>query len=278
MDGLNISAARDEMRRAVASAIPPRPEPEQPKANGKAGIRSSYWTLDDIAELEPPDWLIEGLIPRSAKAIIFGESGHYKSIHAVDLFCRAAHGMDYHGLETAACPVCFIANEDAYGLAVHHVQGWHRYYGKPTGRVIVSPGNTKLDTPEDVQRAIDSARDAFGEERAAFVIDTWDRSLNGDQNQTTDVNPALTGLDALVSAGAATVTISHSPWSAKDRTKGSVTFWANHDARLKAEKDEATNAARSRSFTTSTQRRDWCLRSSSSSSSSRPNAAIARQL
>jgi hypothetical protein len=39
--------------------------------------------------------------------------------------------------------------------------------------VIVMPGNTKLDQPEDVERAIACARDAFGEQRPIFVIDTW---------------------------------------------------------------------------------------------------------
>ena len=104
---------------------------------------------------------------------------------------------------------------------MHHLQGWHRYYGKPDGRVIVIHGNVKLDQPDDVQKILAAARDAFGDERPVFVIDTWDRSLNGDQNQTTDVNPALTGLDTLIAAGAGTTTISHSPWGGKERTKGS---------------------------------------------------------
>jgi hypothetical protein len=213
-------------------------------ANGEiplGGVRSFYWTLEDIKALEPPTWLIEGLMARRAKALIFGESGHYKTMHAVDALCRVAHGMDYHGLEVGASfPVVFIANEDAYGLAVQRVQGWHLYHGKPSGRVIVLPCNTRLDQPDDVARAIACARDAFGDERPIFVIDTWDRSISGNPNSTEDVNPALSGLDALLAVGELTVTISHSPWSDKNRTKGAVTFWANHDCRIKAEKDEAT--------------------------------------
>ena len=89
-------------------------------------VRAAYWTLDDIAALEPPEWLIDGLMPRRGKILIFGESGHYKTMHAVDQLCRLAHGMDYHGLAIpASYPVVFLANEDAYGLAVHRLQGWH---------------------------------------------------------------------------------------------------------------------------------------------------------
>jgi hypothetical protein len=204
-------------------------------------IRSYYWTLDDIAALEPPEWIIGEMLPRRVKALIFGESGHYKTMHAVDALCRQAHGMDYHGLVvTGSYPVCFIANEDAYGLAVQRVQGWHLHYGRPNGRVIIMPGNTKLDHPEDVERAIACARDAFGEERPIFAIDTWDRSISGNPNSTEDINPALSGLDALLAVGELTLTISHSPWNDKNRTKGAVTFWANHDTRIKAEKDEET--------------------------------------
>jgi hypothetical protein len=149
--------------------------------------------------------------------------------------------MDYHGLAVrASFPVCFIANEDAYGLAVQRVQGWHLYHGKPDGRVIVMPGNTKLDQPEDVARAIACSRDAFGAERPIFGMDTWDRSITGNPNSTEDVNPALSGLEALLTVGELTATNSHSPWSDKNRTKGAVTFWANHECRVKSEKDEAT--------------------------------------
>ena len=219
---------------------------QQAKANGaddrpKVPIRSLYWTLEDIAGLAPPEWIIEGLLPRRTKILIFGESGHYKTMHAVDQLCRVAHGMDCHGLAVpASFPVVFLANEDAYGLAVQRVQGWHQYHGKPDGRVIIIPGNTCLDRQEDVERAVACARDAFGDTRPVFAIDTWDRSITGNPNSTEDVNPALTGLDTLLAAGEATVTISHSPWSDKNRTKGAVTFWANHDTRIKAEKDEVT--------------------------------------
>jgi AAA domain len=209
---------------------------------GAKNIRVIYWDLHDIEGLADPEWIVQGLVARNWKTLSFGESGTYKSHHAVDRYCRVAHGMAYHGLATSTCPICFIANEDAYGLAVHRVEGWHKCFGKPNGRVIVIPGNVKLDRPEDVQNAIAAARDAFGtEERVGYIIDTWDRSLTGNPNDAAVVNPALDGLEAMLAAnGAFTDTISHSPWNDRERTKGPVTFWANHDTRLKHEKFEAT--------------------------------------
>jgi hypothetical protein len=236
-----------EQAQAAASRAKSKQQKQGPKPNGaterpqQSAIRSAYWTLDDIKELDAPKWIIEGLLASRTKALIFGESGGYKTLHVVDMLCRIAHAMDYHGISVATPhPVCFIANEDAYGLAVLRVQGWHLHYGRPGGRIIVLPCNTKLDQPEDVERAIACARDAFGEERPIFAVDTWDRSMSGNPNSTEDVNPALNGLDALLVAGELTVTISHSPWSDKNRTKGAVTFWANHDTRMKSERHEAT--------------------------------------
>ena len=212
-----------------------------PNGEAETSIRQFYWTLDDIALLDPPEWLVETLLARRAKALLFGESGDYKTIHAVDLLCHIAHGMDYHGLAIPkSYPVCFIVNEDRYNFAVQRLQGWHRYYGKPSGRVIVIRCDAKLDNPEDVQKILAACRDAFGDERPIFAVDTWDRSINGNPNSTEDVNPALNGLDTLLASGEATLTISHSPWSDTTRTKGAVTFWANHETRLKAEKDKVT--------------------------------------
>jgi hypothetical protein len=217
-----------------------RVKPTKPNSEDKAEPeRAPYWTLDDIEALADPEWIVDGLIARFWKTLSFGESGTYKSHLAVDRYCRVAHGMDYHGLATISCPICFVANEDAYGLAIHRVQGWHRYHGKPAGRVIVIPGNVKLDRPEDIQKIIASTHHAFGDQKVGYVIDTWDRSLCGNPNEASTVNPALDGLDALLAAnGVFTDTISHSPWSDRERTKGPVTFWANHDTRLKYEKNE----------------------------------------
>ena len=230
-----------------AAAKPGQPGAEKsagaPKGNSaQQPIRSRYWDLEDIEKLEDPEWIVERLIAKSWKTLSFGESGTYKSHHAVDRYCHVGHDMPYHGLAVSTCPICFIANEDAYGLAVHRVEGWHKHYGKPTGRVIVIPGNVKLDRPEDVQTAITATRDAFGDDtRVGYVIDTWDRSLTGNPNDAAVVNPALDGLEALLAAnGAFTDTISHSPWNDRERTKGPVTFWANHDTRLKYEKFEAS--------------------------------------
>jgi hypothetical protein len=178
--------------------------PRHPSAKGNGSIRSRYWTLKDIPKLDDPEWIVDGLIAKMWKTLSFGESGTYKSHHAVDRYCRVAHGMDYHGLNTTTCPICFIANEDAYGLAVHRIEGWHEYYGQLEGRVIVIPGNVKLDRPEDIETAIAATRDAFGtEERVGYVIDTWDRSLTGNPNDAAVVNPALAGLEALLAANGA---------------------------------------------------------------------------
>jgi hypothetical protein len=215
--------------------------PAEPASISQEALRARYWTLADIKNLAPPTWIIERLFASRTKALMFGESGRFKTMHLVDSLCRVAHGMDYHGLAVAASyPVCFIVNEDAYGFAVQRVQGWHLYHGRPDGRVIVMPANTKLDDPRNVELAIACARDAFGDERPIFGIDTWDRSINGNPNSTEDVNPALDGLDALLTAGELTVTASHSPWNDTNRTKGAVTFWANHETRIKAEKDQVT--------------------------------------
>jgi hypothetical protein len=201
-------------------------------------IRSLCWTLDDIWRLPAPTWMIEGFLQCNSKALIFGESGDYKTTHAVDAMCRVAHGLTYHGLAVVSVPVCFIANEDRYGLAVQRVGGWHAYHGRPSGRVIITTTDVKLDRPEHVEQVLAICRDAFGDQRPAFVIDTWDRSISGDPNSTQDINPALNGLDTLLAAGELTLTISHSPWSDKNRTKGAVSFWANHDTRILAERDK----------------------------------------
>ena len=108
-------------------------------------------------------------------------------------------------------------------------------------RIIVIPGDVSLTDPDVVSRLLVTAAAAFPGEKCGFVFDTWDKSLGADPDKTCEVLPAVERVDELIKDGAPFVlTLSHSPWSNSERTKGSVSYWASQQARIKVERDEVT--------------------------------------
>lgn len=221
------------------------------KPNGHAGSSDRgkpaepyrSWTLDDMLDLEPPAWVVEGVVPFGGRVLKFGPSGHHKTNLAVDMSCHIAHGLDFHGHKVAKHPVLIVATEDPHGAAMR-VVGWHDYHSMPTGRVVVVPdGEFRLNDPDAIARLRATAEHYFPGEKAGYVIDHYDLSVNGDPTSTVDAKNAAEGLRALGSNAAFVLLLAHAPWTTDERAKVPVSLWANVDARLRCERDEATGQA-----------------------------------
>jgi hypothetical protein len=224
-----------------------REESRRGGANGQAGKDTAepfpFWRVADIEALEPPEYIVEGLIPAQAQSVLFAPSGHYKTMTALDLVVCIAFDLPFHGLAVKTCPVIYVANEDAYSLARQRLLGLLDFRGLKgeRERIAIIPGDVSLSDPAVVERLAATAEAAFPGENVGFVFDTWDKSIGGDPDRTAEVVPAVERLEQLIRRGARfVVTLSHSPWSNPERTKGSVAYWAAQGARIKAERDEET--------------------------------------
>jgi hypothetical protein len=219
-------------------------EPETaPKPNGHADEEVAgpfpFWRIADMEALEPPEYIVERLIPARSQSVIFAPSGHYKTMTALDLVVCIAFDLSFHGLEVQSCPIIYVANEDAYSLARQRLLGLLDFRGVSGERIVVIPGDVSLSDPKVADRLIATAEAAFPGEGVGFVFDTWDKSIGGDPDRTAEVVPAVERLEQLISQGSRfVITLSHSPWSAPERTKGSVAYWAAQAARIKTARDE----------------------------------------
>ena len=59
-------------------------------------VERLFERLDQI-KIQPPQWLIDGVLEENSLAIIFGASGVYKTLVAVGMAMCVASGTDYHG-------------------------------------------------------------------------------------------------------------------------------------------------------------------------------------
>lgn len=225
---------------------PPGPEPQgrQRKTNDNrlTALPFPYWRVAAMRALKPPTYIVDRLIPDGALALIFAPSGQYKTMTAIDLVLSLAHKRDFHGLALEPMPIVYVANEDAYGVARQRIVGWLDYYGHDGERVVVIPGDVLLSDPDTPARILATGTEAFPSERFGVVLDTWDKSIGGDPDKTSEVVPAVRRMEEMTKCGvcAFVLTLSHTPWNNPDRSKGSVAFWASQGARIKVERNEET--------------------------------------
>jgi hypothetical protein len=201
------------------------------------------WTLDDMLNLEPPSWVVEGVVPLGGRVLLFALSGSHKTNLSVDIACHVGHGRAWHGMPVAKHPVVVVATEDAPGTAMR-TAGVHLHHGMPSGRVVVVPGGElRLNNPASIAKLKATAERHFPGERTGFIVDHYDVSVDGDPTATEVAVAAAAGLRELGNGAAFVLLLAHAPWTTDQRAKVPVALWANVDARLRCERDEVSGEA-----------------------------------
>jgi len=192
-------------------------------------------------ELRPPKWLVKGLIESDSLALVFGDPAGGKSFFGLDLAASIATGTPFHGHDVKTPgPVVYIAGEGHSGLA-RRLRAWEIHTQKPLAQapLFISSAPAALceaDYMARVASAIDSATREAGPP-VLLVLDTWSRSLAGDENSTGDVALAISALDRLRARyGCAALAIHHVGHADKARARGSTVLRGAVDTEFKLER------------------------------------------
>src|SRR5437870_4609489 len=82
--------------------------------------------LAGLAELQPPDWLVDGILPARAAAMLCGNFATAKTFAALDLgLTVASGGGTWFGRPTKGGRVLYLAAEAAFSLQ-RRVGAWRQ--------------------------------------------------------------------------------------------------------------------------------------------------------
>lgn len=82
-----------------------------------AGPRGLVLTpLAEMVAMPPPEWRVGGLLPVQGLAVLAAEPGTGKTLLALDLSLRAAHGLDWLGRIVRPCASIYLTGEGWGGL------------------------------------------------------------------------------------------------------------------------------------------------------------------
>lgn len=174
-------------------------------------------SLQELLELPPPSWQVEGLIPEGGLVVVYGQPKVGKTFFAIALSLCIATGRDFFGFATKQGKVTYIAAEGGPSRLKDRV----RAFLKSADTAISTEGawglvarSVDIDDDKEVTELISK----LGDTHDLVVIDTLARCMTGDENSQKDMSSFVAGCDRIRHETGATVVVVHH--EGKDRSKG----------------------------------------------------------
>lgn len=207
-------------------------------------------SVNDLRDLPEPRWLVAGLLPEGL-IVLFGASGTGKSFLGLSWGLHIAAGRPWFDREVEPGTVVYVYAEGASGLK-RRIPMLMKHAGivgqTPDGRMLpfrmvphaiaLGPDVGEDDVDRLVKQIADDVRDRGLLPVRLLVIDTLNRCLQGDENNTPDMSAFVQLVDRLRrSLGCSALVIHHSGWD-DTRERGSSVLRASADVVLSLKEDK----------------------------------------
>ena len=195
--------------------------------------------LDAAAVEALPDlkWLVAGVLPAPALAVLFGEPGCGKTFTALSIALAVASGSPWLDRETMRAPVLYIAAEGVLGLKLR-LRAYREKHNLPppsAADIRFIPAAVEIMKPEAV-KALLGRLDAAGFCPGLIIVDTLARvALGADENSASDMGRVVDGFDELKRQTGATVLVIHHSRKDGGAERGSSALKGALDAMIRCE-------------------------------------------
>jgi len=206
-------------------------EPEAPADRSRDKLQWLHVYADNVRD---PEWLIPGVLPANGTAMIYGESGSFKSFLSLDMALCLAFGVPGQwGAPPVKNDVLFLAGEGPVATARKRWPAWMEWQDiefRGDHRFIIKD-RVPFYTDSDAWEHIKADLAELKAKPSLIVIDTLTRLLTGmDENSTKDASVVTNFMEQLARYYECLVLAVHH--TGKDQSKGargSSAFYANMD-------------------------------------------------
>lgn len=202
-------------------------------------LQGFTFTRADALEFKAPVWDVYRMFIAGAFGVIFGIYGSLKSFLALDLAFSKAAGLPWHGKSTRRGAVAIIAGEGYNGFVLRK-RAWELARNTSLDGCPIYFSNTAARLgDEGFYPQAKAAVDAIAVEAGGLdwlIVDTWSRSLCGDENSSADSAAAVADLDRLRAPYKAGVIVVHHEGWTTGRTRGSTVLMSAADFAFRCEK------------------------------------------
>jgi hypothetical protein len=178
-------------------------------------MENRFLTIEDLGNLPPPKWLVEGLFELNSLVMLVGPPGAFKSFLALDWALSMAAGRKWNSRQVAPCRVLYALGEGKASLLKRlNAWIWHNDLNEEEKAQLNANFRVTFHVPQmsmksDVTTFItDLDVDNYAPD--VLFIDTLARSLVGkDENSQLDAGLWVDGADRLRQRGMAVVALHH---------------------------------------------------------------------
>lgn len=215
---------------------PARDDPARPH-------RFKRWSIEELIELPPPAWTVEGIVLERSLGMLYGEPKSFKTFIALDLALCVATGRPFHGVDVVQGRVCYVAAEGHPAETRDRILAWCRENGVEAselrGRFALVISGVQLDKPDSVKEFIrlDPAPCDL------MFFDTLNRNMEGHENDTQDMTRVVAGCDLVRRTLNTAVIVVHHTGVNQARERGSTVMRGAVDARLRVSFNKQANVA-----------------------------------
>ena len=187
--------------------------------------RFRLWPADELDTLPPLRWLVDGEIPESSFAVLYGATGAGKSFVALEYAFRIAQRQ----------PVVYIAAEGAHGYAPRKL-AWCKHHKLPAGQlyfITVAPNLLNSGEVDEIIAVVATIRPVL------VVVDTLARTMiGGDENTQRDMGLFVAACDLIRIATGGTVLVLHHTGRNGNHERGSTVLRGASDQVISVEDDD----------------------------------------
>ena len=217
----------------------PAPAQRQQLAQPQQAVRPfETLSLDDIINLPPPEWLINGVLTLASNATLVAAPRSLKSFLALDFGMCIAYGLPWKGRKVKQGAVIYVLREGVRGFG-RRVRAWRAVHGVEDQSapfcLITAPLN--LVEPTHIARLVATAKaqlEANGFEVVLVVLDTLARVMVGaDENSAQDMGKAVHGISEIsTEIGCCVLAVHHAGKDVDRGARGSSALFGGVDTEL----------------------------------------------
>lgn len=186
-------------------------------------------SFNDFQIETSPAYRIEGLLPDTGVAVIWGPPKCFKSFWLYDAVMHIALGWKYHGRKVVQGPVVYLALEGGSAFK-RRMQAFKLHHKPPQAAFHMIPRLICLPIEHaDLVAALH--KQAL--HPAVVVVDTLNRGIAGDENNPRDMSDFIRAADAIREAFDCLVIIVHHCGIEGTRPRGHSSLGGAADAQLK---------------------------------------------
>lgn len=194
----------------------------------------------DLLTPTPIKWLVSGVLEAGILAATFGAPASGKSFVAIDLALSIASGRAWNECGVKQGSVVYFAGEGKAGIK-RRLTAWMQR--NPDSRELIAEhfylSDRACNLPNETALVLDTLADV--KNLKLVILDTLQRTLEGDENSTRDMTAYIKSLDAIKAAHPESVVlvVHHTGHGSADRARGSSVLKASLDAEISVSKDDA---------------------------------------